>query len=67
MIGDTYGGDVPLGLGMALAQNANAMTYFASLSKEERRKIIDHTHSIKSRDEMQSYVSSLGKNGGTTG
>ena len=61
------GDDVPLGLGMALAQNADAMTYFASLSKEERRKVIDGTHSIKSKQEMQSYVTSLAKNGSVTG
>lgn len=61
------GEDVPLGLGMALAQDADAMAYFASLTKEERRKVIERTHGIGSKEEMRSYVSSLGKNGNVTG
>lgn len=53
------GDNMPLGLGMALAQNINAMNYFSSLSKEEQQKIIEHTHSIKSKSEMQAYVDSF--------
>ena len=54
--------DLPMGLGMALAQNTRAMEYFSSLSDEEQQKIIDHTHSIQSRKEMHAYVESLGDN-----
>lgn len=51
--------DLPMGLGMALAQDFNSMQYFASLSLDAQRAIIDQTHSINSRDEMQSFVQSL--------
>lgn len=51
--------DLPLGLGMALVQNVNAMERFAELSPDEQRQIIDHTHSINSKSEMQSFVQSL--------
>ena len=52
-------GDIPMGLGMALMQNKQAMDYFSSMSDEEKQKVIDHTHSIRSKAEMQSYVDSL--------
>lgn len=50
---------IPLGLGMALAKNANALIYFASLPNERRQQIIDKTHAINSSEEMDSFVSSL--------
>ncbi len=56
--------DLPMGLGMALAQNVTAMQYFSNISPEEQRKIIDHTHAIKSKSEMQAYVSGLSGGGG---
>ena len=52
-------GDIPMGLGMALMQNKPAMDYFSSLSDSARQQIIDHTHTIQSKEEMQSYVDSL--------
>jgi len=50
---------MPLGLGMALAQNLEAMNYFSSLPKQKQQEIISHTHQIQSKSEMQSYVESL--------
>ena len=52
-------GDVPLGLGMALAQNMTAMAYFSSLDAQQQQAIIEHTHQIRSKQEMQAYVNSL--------
>jgi uncharacterized protein YdeI (YjbR/CyaY-like superfamily) len=54
-------GDVPLGLGMAFAQNTVAMHYFTSLSKEERQQIINQAHNIKSKQEMRTFVDTLAK------
>ena len=51
--------EMPLGLGMALAQNLEAMNRFAALSKEGQRAVIQHTHQIQSKEEMQAYVQSL--------
>lgn len=53
------GPEMPLGLGMALAQNMDAMNRFASMSKERQKAVIAHTHSIRSKEEMQSFVQSL--------
>ena len=59
---ETNNTDIPLGLGMALMQHAEAMNYFFSLPEKEQRQIISHTHTIGSREEMQAYVQSLIKN-----
>jgi hypothetical protein len=53
------GSEIPMGLGMALAQNLPAMNRFASMSKAEQQAIIARTHSIGSKEEMQAYVQSL--------
>lgn len=51
--------DIPMGLGMHLAQNPGAMKYFTSLPTAEQRAIIEHTHSIGSPSEMRRYVQDL--------
>lgn len=53
------GPEIPMGLGMALAQNLPAMNHFASLSRERQQQIIQRTHSIGSKEEMQSFVASF--------
>ena len=53
-------GDIPLGLGMAFAQNVTAMEYFTSLPKDQQQAIIDQAHQVTSKKEMKAFVSSLG-------
>lgn len=53
--------ELPLGFGMALAQNPRAMEYFSRQPKEKQGEILAHTHSIRSRSEMHAYVQSLGE------
>ena len=50
------GKDIPLGFGMALAQNSEAMTRFSALTEQQRRQLIEGTHSVRSKKEMQAYV-----------
>ena len=52
--------EIPMGLGMALAQNLQAMDRFTHLPKAQQEQIIDHTHAITSKNEMRQYVDSLG-------
>lgn len=52
--------EIPMGLGMALAKNTEAMAYFSSLTPQHQREIISQTHQIQSKKEMQSFVDSLG-------
>ncbi|MBQ4625944.1 MAG: hypothetical protein IJB45_01680 [Clostridia bacterium] len=51
--------DLPLGLGMALAQNEQAMQKFEHLSDSEKRAFVEITHSVSSKSEMRSLVNSL--------
>ena len=48
--------EMPMGFGMALAQNFEAMQKFALLSDEQKRKIIAGTHGVNSKEEMRRYV-----------
>ena len=51
--------DLPLGLGMALANNSTAMTKFANLSDDRKREIIEQIHSLNSKQEMKEFVNGL--------
>lgn len=48
--------EIPLGFGMALAQNPEAMLKFAALSEPKKREIIHGTHAVSSKEEMRQYV-----------
>jgi len=50
------GPELPLGFGMALAQNPAAMNAFCALPESTQQKIIDGTHQVSSREEMHAYV-----------
>lgn len=60
-MGNSNGIEMPLGLSMMLAQNTDAMMYFASLDEAGKQKIIDKTHEISSKKEMRGFVDSLGR------
>lgn len=51
--------EMPMGLGMALAQNLQAMEYFAALPPEQQHSVIEQTHAIHSKGEMQQFVRNL--------
>lgn len=53
---------LPLGLGMALAQNEPAMRAFESLSEADKKALIQQTHAVSSKREMQRLVASLTEN-----
>ena len=51
--------ELPVGFGIALAKNAEAMQRFANLTDSEKQEIIDGTHAIESKREMERYVDSI--------
>ena len=51
--------ELPLGFGMALAQNEAAMKRFESLSEPEKHVVLARTHSVTSKRQMQQLVDSL--------
>ena len=59
-----YAPDMPMGLDIALAKNQAAKDYFYGLPEPAQTRIIEHTHMIHNKDEMQAFVDSLVKTGG---
>lgn len=51
--------EMPIGLGMALAMNPEAMQKFASLPDSKKLDIINGTHAISSKEEMRRYVENI--------
>ena len=56
--------ELPIGFAMALAMNEPAMKKFEALSLAEKESIIQQTHNVKSRNEMQKLVMSIAAGGG---
>jgi len=61
---EIYSPDMPMGLDIALAKNQAAKDYFYALPEEAKRRVIEHTHMIQSKEEMQAFADSLVKNSG---
>lgn len=55
--------ELPLGFGMALAQNEAAMKKFESMTDSEKQAILQQTHNVRSKREMQQLVASLDAQG----
>ena len=51
--------ELPLGLGMALAQHPNALNAFAKLPEKKKTEIISKAHAVSSKEEMNSLVNEL--------
>lgn len=52
--------DIPLGLSSALARNVSAMRVFSQMPDDKRKSFIEGARAVKSKEEMKSYVSSIG-------
>ncbi len=51
---------IPQGLGMALSRNENAMNTFSNLNENERKRIVELSRSVRSKQEMNRLVDKLG-------
>lgn len=51
--------DLPMGFGMALMQNEAAFQKFSEMPETQQKKVLEQTHSIKSKEEMKSFVNGL--------
>lgn len=54
--------EVPIGFGMALAQNEKAMNAYAMMTKEQKNAILAKAHNARSENEMERIVSSIAAN-----
>ncbi len=53
--------EVPIGFGMALAQNEKAVNAYAMMTKEQKQAILQKAHAARSEKEMRQIVSSIAK------
>ena len=53
------GTELPLGFGMALAQNETAMKKFESLTETEKQSVLEQAHHVNSKREMQRLVAGI--------
>ena len=66
MVKYTSSAEIPVGLGIAL-EKCNAMDYFFSLSQQAQQQVIDHTHTMLTKNEMLAYVQSIVPSGEQSG
>ena len=52
---------IPIGFGMALAQNEKAVNAYAMMTKEQKQAILQKAHAARSEKEMRQIVSSIAK------
>ena len=52
---------VPIGFGMALAQNEAAVNAYAMMTKEQKKAILEKAHNARSEAEMHRIVNSIAK------
>ena len=52
-------GELPLGLGMAFAQNTAAMEKFIRMTEAQRKDIVNLAHNMNSKEEMASFVQKI--------
>ena len=50
---------VPIGFGMALAQNTAAMNRYSHLTGQQKQEILNKAHNVRSEREMYDLVASL--------
>ena len=50
---------VPIGFGMALAQNTAAMNRYAHMTEQQKQDILTRAHNVRSEKEMYSLVAKL--------
>ena len=51
--------EVPIGFGMALAQNEEAVNAYAMMTKEQKNAILAKAHNVRSEQEMRQLVNSI--------
>lgn len=50
---------VPLGFGMALSMNPNALNAYSAMTDEEKQAVLDKAHNARSEQEMHQIVESI--------
>lgn len=51
--------NVPVGFGMALAQNEKAVNAYAMMTRQQKHAILEKVHAARSQKEMERIVSAI--------
>ena len=52
-------GSLPVGFGMALAQNQTALRKYEALTEVEKKALMNRIHAVQSKSEMRQLVAEL--------
>ena len=52
---------VPLGFGMALSMNPNALNAYSAMTEEQKQAVLNKAHNARSEQEMHRIVDSITK------
>ena len=55
------GGNLPIGFGLSLAANIKSMQVFANMSDEEKKKVVQQSRQMQTREDMETFVNQLSK------
>lgn len=55
------GGNLPIGFGLSLAANTKSMQVFANMSDEEKKKVVQQSRQMQTREDMETFVNQLSK------
>lgn len=61
MITNYFLNDLPFHLSDALSKNETALNYFSSLDKVSQKLIVQHSETLRSKDDMDRFISSMDK------
>ena len=53
---------VPLGFGMALSMNPNALNAYSAMTEEQKQAVLDKAHNARSEEEMHRIVNGIAVN-----
>ena len=53
---------IPLGFGMALTRNFNAMNAYSAMTDDQKKAVLERAHNAHSEKEMSEIVNSLVRN-----
>lgn len=51
---------VPLGFGMALSRNPDALNAYSAMTEEQKQVVLAKAHNARSEEEMHEIVNSIG-------
>lgn len=56
-----YGEELPIGFGLSLAMNEQAMQRFAGMTDNAKDAVVEHSRGVSSRSEMEKLVEDVAK------